>query len=92
MAQLDAAARRLYDAVGGLKAQPAGVLAIMGSSVLIGALMAAGLIDEDLLMIHPLVLGTGRRLFPPGVQASLRLTGSDATARRGDRHLRAGAD
>jgi dihydrofolate reductase len=67
------------DAVRGLKAQSTGVLAIMGSGVLIGALMTANLIDEYLLMIHPLVLGTGRRLFPHGVQASLRLTSSDAT-------------
>jgi dihydrofolate reductase len=68
------------DAVGALKAQSDGVLAIMGSGVLIGSLMAAGLIDEYLLMIHPLVLGTGRRLFPEGVHASLRLTGSVTTA------------
>ena len=68
------------DAVGALKAQPGGVLAIVGSGVLIGSLMAAGLIDEYLLMIHPLVLGTGRRLFPDGVQVSLRLTGSVTTA------------
>jgi hypothetical protein len=27
----------------------------------------------DLLMIHQLVLGTGRRLFPAGVQVPLRL-------------------
>jgi hypothetical protein len=31
-------------------------------------------------MIHPLVLGTGRRLFPGGVHVSLRLTGSVTTA------------
>jgi dihydrofolate reductase len=68
------------DAAGALKAQSGGVLAIMGSGVLIGSLMAAGLIDEYLLMIHPLVLGTGRRLFPEGVHASLRLTGSVTTA------------
>jgi dihydrofolate reductase len=68
------------DALRALKAQSAGVLAIMGSGVLIGSLMAADIIDEYLLMIHPLVLGTGRRLFPAGVHVPLRLTSSDATA------------
>jgi dihydrofolate reductase len=67
-------------AVGALKAESAGVLAIMGSGVLIGSLLAADLIDEYLLMIHPLVLGTGRRLFPGGVQVALRLTDSLTTA------------
>jgi dihydrofolate reductase len=64
-------------AVGALKARSNGVLAIMGSGELIGSLLAADLIDEYLLMIHPLVLGTGRRLFPEAAQVSLRLTGSD---------------
>ena len=67
-------------AVGRLKTQSDGVLAIMGSGELIGSLMAADLIDEYLLMIHPLVLGTGRRLFPEGVDASLRLADSVTTA------------
>ena len=55
-------------------------LVIMGSRVLIGSLMAADLIDEYLLMIHPLVLGTGRRLFAGGTQASLRLVDSSTTS------------
>ena len=70
----------ISDAVGVLKAQSSGVLAIMGSGVLIGSLMAAGLIDEYLLMIHPLVLGAGRRLFPEGVQLPLRLISSVTSA------------
>jgi dihydrofolate reductase len=70
----------VVDALRALKAQSDGVLAIMGSGALIGSLMAANLIDEYLLMIHPLVLGTGRRLFPGGVNLSLRLTDSVATA------------
>jgi dihydrofolate reductase len=64
----------IADAIAALKTQSDGVLAIMGSGQLIGLLMAADLIDEYLLMIHPLVLGTGRRLFPAGVDVSLRLT------------------
>jgi dihydrofolate reductase len=61
-------------AVADLKQRSGGTkLVIMGSGVLIGSLMAANLIDEYLLMIHPLVLGTGRRLFPEGVQVPLRL-------------------
>jgi dihydrofolate reductase len=60
-------------AVADLKQTSGTNLVIMGSGVLIGSLMAANLIDEYLLMIHPLVLGAGRRLFPEGVQVPLRL-------------------
>ena len=41
-------------------------LVIMGSGGLVQSLSRAGLIDEYLLTIHPLVLGEGRRLFPAG--------------------------
>jgi dihydrofolate reductase len=66
-------------AVAELKKSSGKKLVIMGSGVLIGALMAADLIDEYLLMIHPLVLGTGRRLFSQGTQATLRLVESITT-------------
>jgi dihydrofolate reductase len=68
-------------AVAELKEASATNLVIMGSGVLIASLMAADLIDEYLLMITPLVLGSGRRLFPAGVQASLRLLESIATGK-----------
>jgi dihydrofolate reductase len=68
-------------AVDELKQKSGGNLVIMGSGELIGSLMAADLIDEYLLMIHPLVLGTGRRLFPERVHASLRIVDSDTTTK-----------
>jgi dihydrofolate reductase len=67
-------------AVAGLKRRSGTKLVIMGSGVLVGSLMAASLIDEYLLMIHPLVLGTGRRLFPEGVRVPLRLADSVSTS------------
>lgn len=58
------------DAVAELMAgQPDLQLTIMGSRTLVHALMARRLVDEWLLMIHPLVLGSGLRLFDDGVDA-----------------------
>lgn len=67
-------------AVAELKEKAPTNLVIMGSGVLIASLMAADVIDEYLVMIAPLVLGTGRRLFPEGVRATLRLTENVATS------------
>jgi dihydrofolate reductase len=67
-------------AVANLKENSGSNLMIMGSGILIGSLMAANLIDEYLLMIHPLVLGSGRRLFADGTQASLQLVDGLATS------------
>jgi dihydrofolate reductase len=54
-------------------------LTVIGSGELVRSLLGAGLIDEYVLLIHPLVLGSGRRLFPDGVFASLRLVESVVT-------------
>jgi len=62
------------DAVAGLKGSRSGNLTILGSGELVRALMGRRLIDELTLMIHPIVFGTGRRLFEPGTaEATLRL-------------------
>jgi dihydrofolate reductase len=67
-------------AVAGLKDGRSGDLVIMGSGELIRSLLPLGLIDEYLLMIHPLVLGAGRRLFEhDGHLTRLRLISSTAT-------------
>ena len=68
------------DAVAELKKSSDTNLVIFGSGVLIRSLMAADLIDEYLLIIHPVVLGTGRRLFASAAHASLRLLDSITTS------------
>jgi dihydrofolate reductase len=50
-------------AVADLKQTSGGNLVIMGSGQLIRSLLPHRLIDEYLLMIHPLLLGSGQRLF-----------------------------
>jgi dihydrofolate reductase len=68
------------DAVGELKKEPGKDLQIMGSGELILSLMPRRLIDEYLLMIHPIVLGSGRRLFSDGIPTSpLRLVEAKPT-------------
>lgn len=63
-----------------LRDQPGGNLVIMGSGQLIRSLLPFGLVDELFLMIHPLVLGSGRRLFGPDHDPRrLRLVGSSTT-------------
>lgn len=54
------------DAVARLKKERDDTLVIFGSGVLVQSLMRRDLIDEYVLMIRPLVLGQGRRLFPDG--------------------------
>jgi dihydrofolate reductase len=54
------------EAVATLKQQLDKELLVMGSGELLQSLMRRNLVDEYVLLIHPLVLGTGRRLFAEG--------------------------
>ena len=68
------------DAVAKLKAEPGQDIVVLGSGQLVQSLLRHDLIDEYQLLIHPLVLGSGRRLFPEGTSfAKLRLTNSVTT-------------
>ena len=61
------------DAVVELKAHADKDIAVLGSGELVQLLIRHNLIDRYVLLIHPLVLGSGRRLFADGVRVSLRL-------------------
>jgi len=67
------------DAVAALKRQDGGDLAVLGSGELIKSLIRRRLIDEYVLLIFPIALGSGRRLFPEGEVVRLRLVDSLTT-------------
>lgn len=54
------------EAVARLREEPSGDLVILGSGELLRSLMKRDLVDEYVLVICPLILGTGRRLFQEG--------------------------
>ncbi|WP_018351750.1 dihydrofolate reductase family protein [Longispora albida] len=61
-----------------LKGQPGGNINLSGSLSLTRTLLAAGLLDELRLLVHPIVLGSGERLFAEGTRVPLALTRSAA--------------
>jgi dihydrofolate reductase len=68
-------------AVAKLKRQPGGDLLIQGSGTLVRTLMQHNLIDAYQLWVHPVVLGSGKRLFADGVApTSLQLVDTKTTS------------
>jgi dihydrofolate reductase len=69
--------------VSALRDQPGGYLNVMGSASLVRTLLAADLVDELSLMIEPIVLGGGKRIFPDDDQARAFELTSATTANTG---------
>ena len=68
----------LVDEVTKLKQQFEGDIVVHGSPQLAQALIEHDLVDELRLMVYPVVLGSGKRLFESGSKKRMRLTGSKA--------------
>ena len=65
------------DEIAAMKRRPGKDITIVGSAVLLRSLLGDGLLDELRLMVHPLVLGRGKRLFGHGDDRTpLELKGS----------------
>ncbi|GAA4006822.1 dihydrofolate reductase family protein [Deinococcus rubellus] len=63
-------------AVKALKRQEGQNLLVYGSGTFVQTLLQHGLVDELRLMIYPIVLGSGKRLFSGGDKLPLNLTAS----------------
>jgi dihydrofolate reductase len=71
----------LPDAIGALKEEDGGDLLVIGSTVLVHSLLQHRLVDELRLMIDPVLVGGGKRIFPDdGALRPLRLLDHEATA------------
>ncbi|MFI9409855.1 dihydrofolate reductase family protein [Nocardia gamkensis] len=68
----------LIDAVTALKNEPGGDIGMSGSVSVVRQLLAAGLLDELHLLVHPIAVGKGDRLFQDGAATvPLRLLSSE---------------
>jgi len=62
-----------------LKRQPGKDITILGSGTLVRSLLSDGLLDELTLMVHPVVLGSGKRLFEDRSDARALMLASSRT-------------
>ena len=57
-----------------IKDQPGGTLLVEGSAQLVHTLAQHNLVDEYRLMVFPVILGQGKRVFPDSMPAPAKLT------------------
>ena len=65
--------QNVLDEIRRLKEQPGKDIYVDGSSVLVHTLAQADLVDEYSLLVFPLVLGSGKQVFPDGFRTDLKL-------------------
>jgi dihydrofolate reductase len=65
--------KHVVEEIARLKQQPGRNILVVGSGVLVQTLRQHGLVDEYDLLIHPIVLGRGKRFYEEGCQTALRL-------------------
>jgi dihydrofolate reductase len=71
----------IADTIARLKQQPGQTIGVAGSPTLVHSLLEAGLLDELILMIHPVIAGMGKRLFKDGdALQRLRVVDSKTTS------------
>jgi dihydrofolate reductase len=69
----------IADGVRRIKTEDGPDLVLLGSSTLTSTVLEHGLADDVVLVVYPVLLGTGKRLFAEGTQAwSLELTSTEA--------------
>lgn len=68
----------VIDAVRTLKQLPGKDISVTGSSQLVHTLVQHGLVDEFSLLVYPVVLGNGKRVFPAGSRVELQLVETQA--------------
>lgn len=66
-------AENVAEEIATLKQQPGQDILVAGSGKLIESLMRHNLVDEYTLLVYPVVLGSGKRLFKDGITATMKL-------------------